>query len=610
MTQSGQGLASLRSKWQCCGIARIDRQLLVKRYLSIALLMSVGACQPEVPTENIANESLSPAEAMNDIADRYYAWTLEHFPEQAYFAAVEIDRHDGLFDNSPRALAEAQAVEDAMLAEVRSIDSADLIGKPEWITKALLDQELSSRVANRICREELWRINQMWGWHLDYSQIAALQPVDTPDLRAQALKRWSRFAAFVDQEIENLRSGVEQGYTVPRPVAERVIAQIDGLVALPTDDSPFFSPAVRADDEVFAESMREIVEAGIVPALQRARDYLQNEYLPIAREELSITAIPNGAACYEAMLRSYTTIDRSGKEVYELGQQTVAANKAGVIELGRSAYETEDFSEILERAKSDPNDRFKSRDELLEFSKEMVARAAAEMPNWVVRIPEQAVEVVPFEAHEEGTGRSAHYNAGNANRPAEYRIPLDKAGDRSRGGAEIVAFHETWPGHHLQAATFQAVEGLHPVTSLLWFSGPGEGWARYSEALAEEMGLYESATGPIFRRTWPARGMVADPGIHLFGWTREQAREYLLEAGRYPESMGDDLVDRIAILPGQLTAYDSGGLEILALRRLAEDALGDEFDIREFHDKVLENGTIPLGYLRLHIEAWVASKEK
>ena len=158
-------------------------------------------------------------------------------------------------------------------------------------------------------------------------------------------------------------------------------------------------------------------------------------------------------------------------------------------------------------------------------------------------------------------------------------------------------------------ATFQAVEGLHPVTRIIWFSGPGEGWARYSEALAEEMGLYQSTSGPILRRAWPARGMVVDPGIHLFGWTREEAKAYMAESGRFPVSSGDEMVDRIAIIPGQLTAYDSGGLEILALRRQAEEALGDDFDIREFHDRVLENGTIPLGYLRQHIEAWIASKQ-
>jgi uncharacterized protein (DUF885 family) len=552
--------------------------------------LALAACQADkqpVP---------SPADAMNDIADRYYTWTLARQPEQAYVAAIDLDRHDGLFDNSPEAMAAAQAAEDGFLAEVAAIDAARLVGKPEWIAKVLLEQQLNSNVAQRICREDLWNISQMRGWHLGYGQVAMLQPVDTAERREQSLTRWSKFPAFVDQEVANLKAGVEG----------RVIAQLDGLLALATEDSPFYSPAARADDEDFATAVAELVETGIQPALQRARDYLQDEYLPVAREALSITAIPNGAECYEAKLRGYTTLDRSGKEVYELGQQAVTANSEGVIELGRAAYETSDFSEILERAKNDPADKFESSEELLQFSKDMVDRAAIEMPKWVGTMPEQAVEVVPFEKHEEGTGRSAHYNPGNADRPAEYRIPLATPEEEGRGNAEATAFHEAWPGHHLQVATFQAIEGVHPVTSLIWFSGPGEGWARYSEALSEEMGLYQSTSGPILRRAWPARGMVVDPGIHLFGWTREQASEYMLKAGRFPNA--DEMVDRIAIMPGQLTAYDSGGLEILALRRQAEEALGDDFDIREFHDRVLENGTIPLGNLRQHIEAWIESK--
>jgi uncharacterized protein (DUF885 family) len=587
----------------------------MKQIVILLAAVSLAACQPEsnpeeTAAEDIAATEMSPADAMNDVADRYYAWAMERAPEIAYFAAIDLERHDGLFDNSPQAQAAAEKVEDAFLAEVEAIDSAQLVGKPEWIAKAMLEQRLRADVAQRVCRLELWNISQMGGWHSGYSQIAMLQPVDTPELREQALTRWAKFPAFVEQEIANLKSGVEQGYTVPKSVTGRVIAQLDGLLALSTEESPFYSMAVRAEDEEFAVALKELVETGIQPALQRARDYLQNDYLPAAREELSITAIPNGRECYDALLFGYTTLDRPGEEVYELGQQTVAANKAGIIELGRAAYETEDFDEILERAKNDPADKFASAEELLQFSKDMVARAEEEMPNWVGTMPEQAVEVVPFEKHEEGTGRSAHYNPGNADRPAEYRIPLATPDEEGRGNAEATAFHEAWPGHHLQVATFQAVEGLHPVTRIIWFSGPGEGWARYSEALAEEMGLYQSTSGPILRRAWPARGMVVDPGIHLFGWTREEAKAYMAESGRFPLSSGDEMVDRIAIIPGQLTAYDSGGLEILALRHQAEEALGDDFDIREFHDRVLENGTIPLGALRQHVEAWIASKQQ
>jgi len=542
------------------------------------------------------------------IADDYYAWVLEKAPEMAYFSGVELPRHDGLEDNSPAAYQARMAVVDGWLSELEAVAADELAGRPEWITHAYLLQSLQSEAALRICRNEVWNVNQMGGWHSGYQQIARRQPVGTAELRRQSLGRWSKLPAYIEQEILNLDRGLELGYSAPKTVVQRVIDQVDGLLDLEVESSPFFSPAARDTDAEFADATRSLVVDSINPAFRRYRDFLESTYLSQARSGLSVTANPDGLACYEASLQSYTTLARSGKEVYELGQATVAANKSEVIELGRAAYGLEDFSAILERAKSDPEDRFANEEELLLFARDMVQRAESAMPGWVGKMPAVAVEVVPFEKHEEGTGMSAHYRPSDGTHPGEYRIPLHKPQEQSRGNAEATAFHEAWPGHHLQVAVAQSVEGLHPVTRVIWFSGPGEGWARYSEALAEEMGLFTTTTGPIKRRAWPARGMVVDPGIHLFGWTREEAIAFMMESGRFPESMGDEMVDRIAILPGQLTAYDSGALEILALRREAEQALGDDFDVREFHDKVLENGTIPLTQLRAHIEEWIADR--
>ena len=586
--------------------------LLRQILLTTACLVILYACeQNTAPVAESVVEPIPPdpaveyAAAVNRIADRYYAITLEETPEVAYFSGVELPRHDGMENNSPSARQALEALADEMLVELESIDVSTITGRTEWITHAYLLQELRAAVAQRICRTDLWNVNQMGGWHSGYSQVAQLQPVGTAELREQSLTRWSKMAAYIDQEIENLKYGLELGFSAPKTVVQRVIDQVDGLLSLELEKSPFYSPAIRDDNEEFAVATREIVANQIYPALQRYRDFLADSYMEIARPELSVTVNPHGLACYEASLQAYTTLARSGREVYELGQATVAANKAKVIELGQSAYGLDDFTEILDRAKSDPSDSFSDKEELLQFSRDMVQRAESEMPNWVGKMPPRAVEVVPFEEHEEGTGMSAHYRPGNADRPGEYRIPRHKPEDQSRGNAETVAFHEAWPGHHLQVAVGQSVEGLHPITQIVWFSGPGEGWARYSEALAEEMGLYTTTTGPIKRRAWPARGMVVDPGIHLFSWTREEAIEFMMESGRFPESMGDEMVDRIAILPGQLTAYDSGGLEILALRKMAEDAMGEDFDIREFHDRILENGTIPLPQLRAHVEAWI-----
>ena len=580
--------------------------------LIVFCVLSLSACEKSSPpvvesaAEPAATDPIAESAAdVTRVADRYYESTLQTTPEVAYFSGVEIARHDGMEDNSPEAYKAAEANIDEMLSALEAIDADTLMGRTEWITHAYLLQTLRSDVAQRVCRYELWNVSQMGGWHSGYAQIAQLQPVGTAELREQATLRWSKMAAYIDQEISHLKHGLELGYSAPRTVVQRVIDQVDGVLALEIEKSPFYSPAVRDGDEAFATSMQEIVENQIYPALQRYRDFLAGTYMENAREELSVTANPDGLACYEASLQAYTTLARSGKEVYELGQQTVAANKAMVIELGKAAYGLDDFAAIIDRAKNDSADRFTNKEELLQFSRDMVQRAESEMPKWVENMPKQPVEVVPFEEHEEGTGMSAHYRPSSADRPGEYRIPLYQPEEQSRGNAESTAFHEAWPGHHLQVAVGQSVEGLHPVTQIVWFSGPGEGWARYSEALAEEMGLYTTVTGPIKRRAWPARGMVVDPGLHLFGWTREQAIEFMMEAGRFPETMGDQMVDRIAILPGQLTAYDSGGLEILALRKMAEDAMGEDFDIREFHQRILENGTIPLIQLRAHIAAWI-----
>ena len=589
----------------------------LKTYFRQTVLTAICACvlfaceQTTTPSGETKAEPLAldpitaNAAAVTRIADQYYDSALQTTPEIAYFAGVEIARHDGMEDNSPAARKAVDAKIDEMLSALEAIDAGTLNGRTEWITHAYLLQTLRSDVAQRVCRYDLWNVSQMGGWHSGYAQIAQLQPVGTAESREQAIARWSKMAAYIDQEISHLEHGLELGYSAPKTVVQRVIDQVDGVLGLETEKSPFYSPAVRDGDEVFAETMQEIVEDQVYPALQRYRDYLAGNYMENAREELSVTGNPDGLACYEASLQAYTTLGRSGKEVYELGQQTVAANKAMVIELGKAAYGLDDFAAIIDRAKKDPADKFTSKEELLQFSRDMVQRAESEMPKWVENMPEQPVEVVPFEEHEEGTGMSAHYRPSSADRPGEYRIPLHQPEEQSRGNAESTAFHEAWPGHHLQVAVGQSVEGLHPVTRIVWFSGPGEGWARYSEALAEEMGLYTTVTGPIKRRAWPARGMVADPGIHLFGWTREQAIEFMMEAGRFPDTMGDEMVDRIAIIPGQLTAYDSGGLEILALRKMAEDAMGENFDIRAFHQRILENGTIPLIQLRAHIEAWI-----
>lgn len=545
--------------------------------------------------------------AVASLGDRYYEFRLATRPEIAYFSGVEIDRHDGLTDNSPAALERERAIEDAMWVELQQIP-APKRGGPDWITYGFLKQALQSARDLRVCRQEFWGVSQMDGWQLDYTQLAELQPVGTPELRQQALARWAKLPGWIDQEIVNLRSGLAAGFSAPGAAVRRVLEQLEGLLALPAAESPFSSPAQRDGDEAFAAAFVALVEERILPATRRYRDFLANVYLERARTGLSVTANPDGRACYEASLRAYTTVDRSAEEIFELGRETVEANRARVVELGRTAYGLDDFSAIIERIKTDPANRFAGREDLLTFSKQAVSRAGAAVPQWFGRVPRRDAIVEPYPEYQDGKGVSMRYEPGAGERPGVFRISLHQPGEQLRGNAEAVAFHEVWPGHHLQVSVAQEIEGLHPVTRITWYSGMGEGWARYAESLAAEMDLYRTVAGPIGRLAWPARGMVVDPGIHVMGWSREQAVAFMGESGRMTGHELEEMVDRIAVLPGQLTAYDTGGLEIFALRKLAEETLGERFDIRAFHDRVLENGTVPLGMLRAHIEAWLAEQ--
>jgi uncharacterized protein (DUF885 family) len=224
-------------------------------------------------------------------------------------------------------------------------------------------------------------------------------------------------------------------------------------------------------------------------------------------------------------------------------------------------------------------------------------------------MPKQDVVIEPERDFEDAAGVSSHYDPEpDASKTATYRIELGNWQSQTRGEAEITVVHEAWPGHHLQIALARELQPDSPLSKLVMNSAYIEGWARYAEAMAEEAGIYDSKDALIQRRVWPARGMVVDPGLHAFHWTRQQAIDYLVASGRFTAKSADDAVDRIAVLPGQLTSYDSGGLEIKALRQEAQSKLGDRFDLRKFNRTVLEEGVVPLSELRVHVEDWIATQ--
>lgn len=543
------------------------------------------------------------------MADEMVALSLEFDPTPAYYEVLPLERHDYLPRNSAADNARLDAREDALWSRLQKIDAGQLEDRQARLAHAQMRELLESSRGMRVCKAEGWNVNHMFGWQTGFTDLADRQPVSTADERRQALARWRTLPAYVDNEIANLRAGLKAGYSAPKPVVARVVKQLDSLIAAEPRKSPYFAPAQKAKDDAFAQEFETLVARQIQPALRRYRDFLLKEYQPAARDTIALSALPDGEACYRAMLRSYTTLDRAPKEVYDLGQRTVAGNVARVQELGQKMFGTRELTTIVKRVDEAGDNRFASADEQLQFSRGLLERARDLSAPYFAKLPTQPAVVEPLKPEQRGTGVSSHYEPDpDDSKPGIYRINLDHPDADRRGAAEITLVHETWPGHHLQLALARGVGERHPLAALAFNSAYAEGWARYSEALSEEAGIYTTPYAQISRRLWPARGMVIDPGIHVFGWTRQQAVDFMAESGRFSPEVAADMVDRVAVLPGQLTAYDSGGLEIFALRREAEAALGPRFDLREFHQRVLGEGVVPLRYLRERVQAWIAEQ--
>lgn len=546
------------------------------------------------------------AATVTRVADEYVAEVAARFPERAELQGLTVDRHDRLTDNSLAALDAWHALEDGWARLLEPIPSDALRGRAESVTLGFVREAVVASRATRLLRYELWPVNHLSGWQAELAQLAEAQPVGTDLARAEAIGRWARLPRYLDVEIGNVKEGLRLGYSTPQRVVLLVIEQLNGLLRSPVERWPFFSPAERDGSPGFVSAWRRMLREQIGPAIERYSAYLRDDYVFKAREALPLTAHPDGEAGWHAAFRASTTIDRPGAETFALAMHRVEQNLAEALAIGRRMG-TSDLRSLVRQISEDPANRFEGREEKLDFARKTVARARERMPATFTRVPRAKVVVEPFPPHLEADAEDSYWPAAeDGSRPGRYLIALGQAAETSRSNAEITVFHETYPGHHLQDSVAGEIPAAHPITRLVFNDGYGEGWARYSEALAEEMGLYSSDYALANRRLWPGRGMATDPGIHLFGWSRERAAEFMAESGRMTPDEADATVDRIAVWPAQFTAYDTGGLEFFALRAEAERALGSGFDIRAFHDAVLGNGSVTLPMLRQQVEAWIA----
>ena len=430
----------------------------------------------------------------------------------------------------------------------------------------------------------------------------------TPKFRAAALVRWHGVARYVDTEIANLREGLRLGYTQPKANARMVVAQLDEVLKSPAERSPFAGIADRDSAPGFRDSVVAIVAREIIPAATRYRDFLVSEYIPKARSTTALSALPNGAECYRASVRQFTTVDKDARAINQLGLQQMAAIEAEARPLAQRSFGSADLPAVYQRLRTDST--FGSREQIIASAEAAIGRAKTAMPRWFGRLPRGDLIVDPCLAFEEKGGCPNSYVPGtpDGKRPGRWRINASNTPPQPRAPLEGIAFHETIPGHHLQIALAQERGNAHPITRYLVFSGFTEGWGLYAERLAVEMGLYSGDLdrfGELGQQALRAARLVVDPGLAVLGWSRQQAVDYMMAHVPSSRAAVESEVDRYIANPGQATAYMIGRLEIERLRDEAQRRLGKKFDIREFHDRVLESGNVPLSFLRAHVEAWL-----
>ncbi|HET7824396.1 MAG TPA: DUF885 domain-containing protein [Anaeromyxobacter sp.] len=577
----------------------------------LLLLLTAAACATRGPP---AAPSPGARDEVRALEDEYLREHFRRVPEEATRSGWPDADHAGVTDIGPEAIARWQRFEDGLLARARAIDRKALAGTPESVTLGILVDALEGSVATRPCRSELWSVSSIGGWPGRYASLAEVQPVGTPTLKEAAKERLRRVAGRIDQEVVNLREGVSLGYVATRENVQRVLGEVDRLLATPPGAWPYTRPAARADDPALKGELTAIVERDVLPAAQRYRTYLANEYLERARAKPSLLALPDGERCYRASVRRRVTIEVEPQAIHQTGLARMEAIHAEMRKIAERTFGTSDVTALLRRLREDPAFRFHDKGEILAVTDAAVHRAEAAMPRWFGRVPEAKVSVREYPEFRRASNPAESYTEdfSTGRLAGIYFINAFDPEHKPRADVESTAFHEAIPGHHLQIALAHERGGGPRISKYVMNSGFTEGWALYAERLAGEMGLFSADVyrlGGLASEAFRAARLVVDSGLNVFGWSRQQAIDYMVaNAGIDPDFAASE-VDRYVAWPGQATAYMLGALEILRLRGDAEQALGARFDVRAFHDAVLEDGSVTLAMLRERIARFVDERK-
>jgi uncharacterized protein (DUF885 family) len=559
-------------------------------------------------------------QALGELAEGYFELIMDASPLDATMLGVH-----GWDAEVPDLSEAAEAAQAAGLADLEQrLDGIDAgrLGGQDRVSHAMLRRACTDRRAELAARwPELTVSATMSGIQTAVLGLVPKVALATARQADDYLERCRKLERCLDQASDRLRAGTAAGRTPPALGVRAAIAQLDVYLAGTLDTDPLLAPSPPSGVDPAGEArsggagpsaeairwrdrLAEVVAGSVRPAMARYRTCLRDEVLPHARpdERCGLVHLPGGEEIYQSSVRQHTTTELEPDQLHRLGLDLVAGLADEYRTLGARALGTGDLDEILARLRHDPALRFQTPAEILRSGRDALDRAVAALPGWFGRLPHapcRVDEMSPYEAKDAVLG---YYQlaAADGSRPGVHWLNTSAPDTRTRYEYEALAFHESIPGHHLQFALAQEQEELPRFRRFGYVTAFSEGWALYTERLADEMGLYSgdlARFGMLSFDSWRACRLVVDTGLHQLGWSRQRAVDYMLANSALTRSNIENEVDRYVAMPGQALAYMVGRLELVRLRRLATETLGPRFDLRAFHDLVLGTGGVPLSVL-------------
>jgi len=584
----------------------------------LLFLLLLTTLLPAVAAAPSAADLETRRKALNDLLAEQWEYTLRTSPE---YATILGDKryNDQLSDLSLKAVLDDLEMSRKFLARFEAIDTAGF-SEQEKLNKALMVRDLKQQLAFAPFKEWEMPVNQMGGPHLSMPQLVALLPFTNVKDYEDYIARLRKFPKVLDDTMDNMRRGMADHLMPPRFLLEKVVTQSENIVTADVEKSPFAQPLAKFPDSISETDRKRLHDATIAairesvnPAYTKFAKFVSEEYAPKGRTEAGIWSLPDGSARYAAMVKRSTTSDLTPEEIHEIGLKQVAEIEAQMLAIAQKlGYK--DLKTFNADIAKDPKLHAHSRQQILDLYRTYTDAMWKQLPAAFGRLPKAKLEVMPIEEFHEKEA-STHYNQGtpDGSRPGHVMVNTGNFEQRTVITVESTAYHEGVPGHHMQISIAQELQELPPFRQQEFYGAYIEGWGLYSERLGKEMGFYQdpySDYGRLQDEMLRAIRLVVDTGFHCKHWTREQVVDFFHAHSAIDEPDVQAQTDRYIAVPAQALSYKIGQLKILELRERARKQLGDKFDLRAFHDHVLDAGALPLDVLESRMDEWVIAQKK